>query len=674
MKHIKFLLVVAFLTNYINIMAQGVITTYARVNMNTTLNLQWSSSNYGSIQWQNSTDSGNTWKDISGANDKSYSFVPTEESWIRVIVNGDEACRPIVKTYDVKVGSFNVNLVQTGSFSAIYEISAISIPKNNIVEYGFCYNYCNLSRSYNNMYREAIGGTLPNGDTFELTCPHLIPNSKYSVRVYMKTKEGSIIYGPSKITETLPGLVWSTEGWNIATNSVTAKFKLAGYTGSTASVKFQFGTEGNMETYTTTVDENKIFSATISGLQPATDYQAVVSADLDGDEQTITKTVRTWTDYSTYPVDATVKPVSHKINWDRSNLIQLSPDNIQAEYPRLIRISADSILLTYHGGDGTAVNTDHWQDIYLQRSTDNGKNWSTPEKLMDHSKTFSNQNNGWNRFSDPTFTRLANGWILMQFIGNANPETNYNCQVFVCISKDGGITWGDPITVGRGRTWEPQIIQLPGGELELLVSSEAYWWDNQRNNLFQEILCSRSTDNGLTWTAFSRASYNPGKRDGMPVPVVLQGNKGIVFSIESINSNENPSLIYRSLDGEWDSHDWDGVYDANRWVAEVIRGANAPFAIQLPTGELVVMGHLNQNGAVWQTCRSQVCIGDNTGRNFKYRTLPFSTLPTGEGAYYSSFFLFDTNTIWLATSHSIYDGSDCKKNTIEYIEGTIVEE
>ena len=62
----------------------------------------------------------------------------------------------------------------------------------------------------------------------------------------------------------------------------------------------------------------------------------------------------------------------------------------------------------------------------------------------------------------------------MQFIGNANPETNPNCQVFVSISKDNGNTWGDPITVGRGRCWEPQIVQLPGGELELLVSSEAF--------------------------------------------------------------------------------------------------------------------------------------------------------------------------------------------------------
>ena len=267
--------------------------------------------------------------------------------------------------------------------------------------------------------------------------------------------------------------------------------------------------------------------------------------------------------------------------------------------------------------------------------------------------------------------RLQNGWILMTWIGNGNPENNQNNQVLVMISKDGGQTWGDPITVLRGRSWEPQIVQLPVGELELLVSSEAYWWDNQRNNLWQEIVCARSTDNGETWTAQKRASYNPGKRDGMPVQVVLQGNKGILFTIESIGSDKNPSIVWRPLDGEWDSNDWDEVIDDRRWVCDNIRGGCAPYAMQLETGEVVVCGHLNQNGAVWQTCRTQITIGDNTGHNFGSRTIPFSSLPSGEGAYYCSLFQKDSDTIWLLWTHSKYDGSNCVKNTVELLEGSI---
>ena len=632
MKYIKSLTVSILLFCSLGAVAEEPMTTYARSGMNTTLALKWTSNNYGTIKWQTSDD-GTTWTDIMDANATTYTFQPQKDTWIRAVVNGDKACQPIIKTYLVKTANFSVACTETTATTATFKISYLNIPKSEITEWGFCHNYNGLSRTYSNMYSQKGGTTLPDDKTFELTCHQLQPNQKHAVRVYFKTRGGSTIYGPSKIVTTQPGIEWSSENWEIDKTSVTMRFRISGYDGYIPTMKLLFGTKENMKSYTPVSEGNGLWSVKIEGLQPATSYETQLTADVDGDKQTITKTVRTWTDYSTYKVDQTVKPVSHKIIWNRENRIQLSPDNIQAEYPRLQRVSADSILLVYHGGDGTAVNTDHWQDIYLQRSTDNGVTWSKPEKLMDHAKRMSNDNYGWNRFSDPTFTRLTNGWILMQFIGNANPETNNNCQVFVCISKDGGNTWGDPITVGRGRTWEPQIVQLPGGELELLVSSEAYWWDHQRDNLFQEILCSRSTDNGETWTSFKRASYNPSKRDGMPVPVVMQGNKGILFSIESINSNENPSLVWRALDSEWDANDWDGQYDANRWVAEPIRGGCAPFAMQISTGEIVVMGHLGQSGSTWQTNRSQVCIGDNTGHNFKYRTLPFSTLPYGEGAY-----------------------------------------
>lgn len=652
--------------------AQEVTSVYARNNMNMNLALDWRTDNYGSVQWQQSSD-GSTWTNIAGATGHSYLFKPTADTWIRCVVNGDEACSPIIKTFHVITSSFTVDLSEVTATTATFDISNLTIPKNEIVEWGFCHNYNGLSRNYDNMYREAMGTTLPDGDPFSLTCTGLEPNSKNSVRVYFKTRGGSIVYGPGKLVTTNAGLMWSSEDWSITKTTVTARFKVAG-SATVSNLKFTFGPKGSEREYTATSLGDNLYQVAIHRLKPATDYQATVTADVDGDEQTITKTVRTWTDYSTYPVTSEVRGVSHRIVWDRNNRTQLSPDNIQAEYARLVRVSGDTILLTYHGGDGTdGSSVDHWHDIYLQRSTDNGATWSTPVKLMDHSKKYSNQSNGWYRFSDPTFTRLANGWILMQFIGNANPETNANCQVLISISRDGGVTWGDPITVGRGRTWEPQIVQLPGGELELLVSSEAYWWDNQRNNLYQEILCSRSTDNGLTWTAFRRASYNPGKRDGMPVPVLLQGNKGILFSIESINSDQNPSIIYRPLDGEWDDSDWDGVHDSTRWLASVIQGACAPYAIQLPTGEVVVMGHMNQSGSVWQTNREAVCIGDDTGHNFKYRTLPFSTLPAGNGAYYGSLFLMDNDTIWLAYTHSIYDGTTNKKNTIEFIKGTIEE-
>jgi len=147
---------------------------------------------------------------------------------------------------------------------------------------------------------------------------------------------------------------------------------------------------------------------------------------------------------------------------------------------------------------------------------------------------------------NPEMVKLQNGWIVMSVTANGNPETNDNCHVMVVISKDGGETWGDPIIVGRGRTWEPMVIQLPNGELELFVSSEAQWWGTG-TTIPQEILFARSTDNGETWTAFKRAAYSPDRRDGMPVAMVLKGNKGVLFAIEMVNDNGwgSPTFVKR---------------------------------------------------------------------------------------------------------------------------------
>lgn len=646
---------------------------YGRATMNTTLSLDWNADNYGNIQWQSSTDGGNTWKDIAGATSPEYVFKLTGDAYYRVCVDGDEACDPFLAVQQIKALNFSVEAIAQTTNTVEVEVSNLDLKDAKIKEYGYCINQVNLSRNFSHMYRVKVGDVLPGSDNFTFTCQDLKPDVKYALRVYLLTEDGSLLFSSAMVSQTLPGIMWSAEDWIIGKDRMQLKFEIPGG-GSLMErpiIALKFGkNESELKeiTYTKDEKENHYSSEQMTNLTPGTEYVAVLEALIDGEEVLLKKTVKTWSDYSTAEVDPEVKPVRNTIKWNYKELTRISPVGLQAEYPRVIRTDGDTLLCAYHGG----TQGDYWVNIYLQASYDNGRTWKEPVTLMDKEKA-SIGSNYW-RFTNPEMIKLKNGWILMSFTANGKPEVNDNCHVMVMLSKDNGKTWGDPTIMGRGRTWEPMIVQLPNGELELYVSSEAAWFPSN-GSLQQEIVYSRSTDNGETWTKFERASFTPGCRDGMPVASVLQGNKGILFSIEVIGGN-GPSIVKRDLNGEWDQTPWNGQDSEKRWRLGNIGGGGAPYMLQLPTGEIVVSAHLDQVG-VWQTSRPKIIVGDNTGHNF---TAPVSPLPRSlnviernDGAYYNSLFLKDDNTVWLVITHSRYNGDNRLLGEIMYMEGQIVE-
>ena len=647
---------------------------YARKNQRVTLDLQWRAGNYGNICWQTSTDDGQTWQDVAGANGYSLTFQATSPvALYRAVINGDPSCPPIIEEREIRSVDFSTDLVSNTATTAELEISSLDLGGADVVEYGFTAALNGTGRSYTILPRTKVGDRLPEDEnSFSIICSGLRPSMQYSVRPYFKTSDGSVIFGAGKSVTTLEGPEFDTEDWVIEKDAVMVPFSIPGYSGGDPKVEFWFGKdEASLSQYKVNATGRRSYtSELITGLEPATTYLAVVKADIYGENVEIKKEVKTWSDYSKVTVDETVKPVSHIVEWDsEKRLVCLTPETLQVEYPRMCRVDDNKILLTYHGGA-----SDHWQNSYLRKSYDNGKTWTEPVEIFNTTGSFLGSR--YYRICNPEMTKLQNGWIILTVVANGNPESNTNSKVLATISKDGGETWGEPLVVGRGRTWEPQVVQLPGGELELLVSSEAYWWDNQRNNLFQEILSTRSTDNGETWTTYKRASYKPGARDGMPVSVVMQGNKGVLFVEESVNGNVPPTLVHRRLDEEWDTADWDNVDYDRRWRTSLNNGAGAPYMIQLPTGEFLIMAHTNQTGQVWQTNRPQVIMADNTGHNFKYSRLPLSgstPLPAGTGAYYNSFFLYDNDTVWLLITKAEYNGQTRKSSDVMVIEGKIVE-
>lgn len=488
----------------------------------------------------------------------------------------------------------------------------------------------------------------------------------------------------------LPQMKWTSYGWEITTSTVKGRFELESYLpgGATLQVSCLFGTEDSMKPVSIEMTDKwnyKYSTERLTGLTPGTEYIMEVhwsseqAAD-GGQEKVMRKTVRTMSDYSGYTVDNTVKPVSHIIEWDTefekpTGLVTVSPENIFAAYPRMTHLDNGQIACFYHGG---TVGTP-FQSIFMQKTSDNGQTWSEPVTVL--SILWDEYKDIYRRFINPEIMRMQNGDYLFTVTAIGINDTNETDHTLAMVSSDGCNTWSKPVIVGSGRSWEPMVVQLPEGELELFVSSEAQWW-GVVNPMPQEILCSRSTDNGQTWTEYIRASYSENRRDGMPSAVVMQGNKGVLFSIEVINNNGfgSPSLIRRDLAGEWDPKPWTGTASDYRWHVQMAMNNGwtdgaAPYTIQLKTGEIVVMSQVNPKGGIWQTAYPRVTICDNTGHGWSDATksTPVGAMPSNEGFYYGSLFQADDNTVWLAASHVSYSGSTAQWSRIKLLKGTIVD-
>ena len=187
------------------------------------------------------------------------------------------------------------------------------------------------------------------------------------------------------------------------------------------------------------------------------------------------------------------------------------------------------MLFTYHYGD---INN-YWDNIAIKRSTDGGDTWSVHETLM------ADNNPNYYGFSNPDILRMNNGWVMLAYTGRGNPDDNAHSNIQIRISKDRGWTFESPNIAATGRSWEPAMIQLPDGEIQLFYSSEARWWSGPGSTAAQqEILMVSSKDNGTSWSPPKEVAYTAPMRDGMAVPLVLKDGKGIVFPVESVNNSK----------------------------------------------------------------------------------------------------------------------------------------
>ncbi len=343
-----------------------------------------------------------------------------------------------------------------------------------------------------------------------------------------------------------------------------------------------------------------------------------------------------------------------RIAWDYSSLQRLAPRNERAlayaGYPRVKRLKDGRIVSVYEAeGDGEMI-----------QSLDNGVTWSDPVKIF---KTFSVNAADTQavriHISNTEIIELANG--LWMAACNYRPQKDGIAPFSIAITKssDKGGTWTQPeVIFEAGRSfrdgcWEPAFLQLPAGQLHLYFANEAPYTTSDE----QEISVLKSNDNGKTWLAPQTVSFRKQRRDGMPVPLLIDDE--ILVAIEDNKTDPfKPYIVRTPLTNPWNKS-VDGSSSLREYALDLPLPdsvyAGAPYLAKLPSGE-VMLSYQTTRGRTsnWEQSTMEVAIGDKQGRGFGTITQPFP-VPLHKEAKWNSISIWDEKTV-AATAASNFDG------------------
>jgi hypothetical protein len=652
---------------FCHLRAQDTIKKIVNVGDPINLRLVWSAGNHGIIQWQRSFD-GTNWININDQISKDYFFQADSSSLYRAMVTSG-SCNPFYSRLN-KLTVFKLN----GSLKSVSETSAyieasIDVDETPIVEHGILFDSL---ASMNPASSKKIDSST-DWSNLHYSFQNLTPGKVYYARIYALTTTGSYILGnnisfttiDAESLHTVDYTDTSARIWYKISGSVSVEEHGVFFSSFSDPDSGSTRVIGTRDTLSSTlmgiVLGSERYFADLTGLYPDSAYFIRPYLKSEGRYYLgAVQKIRTYSDYSDETIDTNPFTIGHKILWNNSSTSKKLSVSF-GDYGRVKRIgNSDSLLLVYHGGP---KNLDYI-NIYLRKSFDNGETWGSEEVI----RNLSDYANQYYRFCNPELLYLKNGWLLLAYEANTIADENKS-SVQILTSKDSGKTWEGPVMIRTGRSWEPSMVQLPNGEIELFYSSEADWWPIVNGSpVYQDIICLHSTDNGQTWSSPLKVAYYPNKRDGMPVPVLLQGNKGVVFGIETVGNSNSPYIIQRPLKNTWTLTSSNFDNSPFRWFAGDFGGhGGAPYILQLPTGETVLSVHRYRGGDWHQNNDMKVMIGDNNARNFEQLTTPY-ILPAGESAVNNSLFLKNSTTIVAISCRMMANGS----GGIYWLEGTIV--
>ncbi len=325
--------------------------------------------------------------------------------------------------------------------------------------------------------------------------------------------------------------------------------------------------------------------------------------------------------------------VGSRIFWDnRTPTVVFSG----AGYARMIQLQ-----------DGRLMSCSESGGIKLSYSSNMGKSWSSPQRIVNNVNNVPN--------CVPDLIQLSDGTIIVAY--NPRPSQPYTGDrrygIRLKRSTDNGKSWSEEInvydadSVPESGCWEPSLLELPTGELQLYFADESPYTGS---NTDQQISVSRSWDQGQTWSSPSKVSYRQGYRDGMPVPVLLNDGKTIVVAIEDNGyaygkGDFIPATVRSTVDANWNLPVGGGSSKRKPAVSYSycpIATGGAPYLRVLPGGETVLSHQSCYNHGDKQNM--YVYVGTSMAMNFKAMSTPFY-VPEDKAALWNSLAVIDTGVV-----------------------------
>lgn len=333
-----------------------------------------------------------------------------------------------------------------------------------------------------------------------------------------------------------------------------------------------------------------------------------------------------------------------RISWDRGTYREMSSVHVSNKdftlqnlyYSRIKKLSDGTFLMSF--------SDDHYGwNIYVRRSEDHGKTWSDAQMIRESHEATSTVGEDMKVFVNPEFIELNDGRVMIAYQWRYKkgyhdiPNTNINCGVEIMYSSDKGRSFTAPREVYRGRSWEPAMLQLPSGELQMYITSSQ---DVVNKVSYPRTVIIRSFDNGATWQGKKMATHEDNwtisrtvddrfAYDGMPTAVRLDDNNGIAVPLEvwsgTLVVDQTPIVVRTEMEDNWHSIDQKKIktkggpaYPYRKQVNKDLE-AYGPYSTKLGTGEMVVQSNGTYKGVqgIW------TLIGDKKGDNFRFATSPF---------------------------------------------------